>query len=102
MSSPTPEADAPSATLTLTLTMVNRRGLHARAAARFVRTLEVYEADVRVMRDGHAVDGRSIMGLLMLGAPCGGSVDVMLVGEDAEAAAAALVHLVESGFGEDE
>lgn len=100
MSSQTHDTETPSATLTLT--MVNRRGLHARAAARFVRVLEEYEVDVRVCRDGHDVDGRSIMGLLMLAAPCGGSIEVILVGNDAETAAAALADLVESGFGEDE
>jgi phosphocarrier protein len=100
MSSPAPEpADARR---TLSLTMVNRRGLHARAAARFVRALEPFEADVTVSRDGHSVDGRSIMGLLMLAAPCGGTVEVTLTGRDASAAAEALTRLVESGFGEDE
>jgi phosphocarrier protein len=82
--------------------MVNRRGLHARAAARFVRVLEAYQADVSVARDGQAVDGRSIMGLLMLAAPCGGSVEVTLSGEDAGEAAAALATLVQAGFGEEE
>lgn len=82
--------------------MVNRRGLHARAAARFVRVLEDYEAAVTVARDGQEVDGRSIMGLLMLAAPVGGSVDVTLTGTDAGAAATALARLVEGGFGEDD
>jgi len=100
MSSPAP--DTGNGTTTLTLTMVNRRGLHARAAARFVRVLEDYHAEVSVARDGQAVDGRSIMGLLMLAAPCGGSVEVTLTGEDAPEAAAALESLVQSGFGEEE
>ena len=106
MSSPAPEpsqaADGACGQTELTLTMVNRRGLHARAAARFVRVLEDYSADVTVARDGQAVDGRSIMGLLMLAAPCGGSVDVRLTGDDAAEAAAALKSLVETGFGEDD
>lgn len=84
----------------LTLTLVNRRGLHARAAARFVRELEFFRADVAVSRDGHTVDGRSIMGLLMLGAPCGSTISLTLSGPEAAAAAAALTALVTDGFGE--
>jgi len=100
MSSPAP--DAHGSARTLNLTMVNRRGLHARAAARFVRTLQAYDVEVTVSRDGHAVDGHSIMGLLMLAAPCGGTVEVSLSGPDAAPAAAALQSLVASGFGEDD
>ncbi|MBJ3777707.1 HPr family phosphocarrier protein [Acuticoccus mangrovi] len=92
--------DDPVTHCRLTLTMVNKRGLHARAAARFVRELEGYGSEVTVTKDGHAVDGRSIMGLLMLGAPCGGTISVDVRGQDAEAAAAALSRLVENGFGE--
>lgn len=82
--------------------MVNRRGLHARAAARFVREVETFRVDVTVAKDGHVVDGRSIMGLLMLGAPCGSTVCVSLAGPEADAAARALEALVASGFGEDD
>ncbi|UOM32892.1 HPr family phosphocarrier protein [Acuticoccus sp. I52.16.1] len=84
----------------LTLTLVNRRGLHARAAARFVRELEFFRADVAVSRDGQTVDGRSIMGLLMLGVPCGQSIALSITGPEAAAAAAALTNLVNDGFGE--
>jgi phosphocarrier protein len=82
--------------------MVNRRGLHARAAARFVQALEPLDVEATVSREGHAVDGHSIMGLLMLAAPCGGTVAVTLRGPDAGRAAEALEALVASGFGEDE
>ena len=84
----------------LVLTLVNRRGLHARAAARFVREVETFAAEVVVSKDGHSVDGRSIMGLLMLGAPVGSSIAVTLRGQDADAAAEALISLVGNGFGE--
>lgn len=86
----------------LVLTLVNKRGLHARAAARFVRELEFFRANVTVSRDGQTVDGRSIMGLLMLGAACGSTIEVALTGTEADAAAAALSNLVASGFGEAE
>lgn len=86
--------------LVLLLTLVNRRGLHARASARFVREVEGFDADVTVSRDGQTVDGRSIMGLLMLGAPCGSSISVVVRGPDANAVAEALASLVANGFGE--
>ena len=84
----------------MTLTLVNRRGLHARAAARFVREADAFDAVVRVTRDGQEVDGRSIMGLLMLGAPVGSSIEVCVSGRERDAAADALASLVASGFGE--
>ncbi|ORE93013.1 phosphocarrier protein HPr [Stappia sp. 22II-S9-Z10] len=84
----------------LTLTLVNRRGLHARAAAKFVRELEFFRADVAVSRDGQSVDGRSIMGLLMLGAPCGSAISLIVTGPEADAAADALTALITDGFGE--
>ncbi len=83
----------------LSLTLVNRRGLHARAAAKFVRELEFFRVDVAVSRDGQTVDGRSIMGLLMLGVPCGQSITLTITGPEADAAAASLTTLVEDGFG---
>lgn len=94
------DGDATQPERRLVLTLVNRRGLHARAAARFVRELQEFRADVAVSRDGQMVDGRSIMGLLMLGAPCGSDIGVLVRGEDAAAAASALTALVEAGFGE--
>lgn len=83
-----------------TLTLVNKRGLHARAAARFVREADTFDADVRVVRDGQQVDGRSIMGLLMLCAPFGSTIEMTVTGPEAGAAADALTRLVASGFGE--
>lgn len=80
--------------------IVNLRGLHARAAARFVRTAEPFAAEVFVLKDGMEVAGTSIMGLMMLAAARGTSLDLRAVGADAEEAVAALVALVENGFGE--
>ncbi|XWN30796.1 MAG: HPr family phosphocarrier protein [Devosia sp.] len=85
---------------TLSLTMVNRRGLHARASAKFVQELDGYASAVTVRKDGHAVDGRSIMGLLMLAAACGSTIEVSVDGSDADAAAQAITDLVNAGFGE--
>lgn len=84
----------------LRLHIVNDKGLHARASARFVETVERFGSQVTVRRDGMEVSGDSIMGLLMLAASCGTSIDVEVSGEDAEAAAAALEALVAGRFGE--
>lgn len=78
----------------------NRRGLHARAAAKFVTLAEQYGAEVEVMRDGQTVSARSIMGLMMLGAGKGSTLDLQANGTDAEAAIEALAGLVEAGFHE--
>ena len=79
----------------------NQRGLHARAAARFVKLAEQFEAEVWVERDGQAVSGRSIMGLMMLAAGPGSPILLSASGRDAQAAIAALARLVESKFHED-
>ncbi|MCS6986632.1 MAG: HPr family phosphocarrier protein [Sphingomonadaceae bacterium] len=79
----------------------NRRGLHARASARFVTVASQFAATVTVAHGGHRVLGTSIMGLMMLGAAMGEEITLAAEGEDASAALAALVALVESGFGED-
>lgn len=97
-----PEADQATASRQLSLTMVNRRGLHARAAAKFVKTAERYACDIEVSKDGHSVSGRSIMGLLMLAAAPGCVIDVTLKGADADDAAFEITQLVESGFGEED
>jgi len=81
---------------------VNKRGLHARASAKFVQTVEKFEASVRVSRAGETVGGTSIMGLMMLAAGPGTTIHVEVEGADAKAALAALTHLVESRFGEEE
>lgn len=83
-----------------TLQIVNEKGLHARASAKFVEAVESHDADARVSRDGQTVSGVSIMGLLMLGAAKGTSIDVTCTGEDAELLMAALRDLVTGCFGE--
>lgn len=80
--------------------IVNKKGLHARASARFVTEAERFEADIRVSRDGLTVSGRSIMGLLMLAAAMGAEIDIAAVGSDADAALEALSTLVADRFGE--
>jgi len=81
--------------------VVNRRGLHARAAARFVRLAETFDAEVEVLKDGASVTGTSIMGLMMLAAAAGSDLEIRASGREARAALAALCRLVEDGFGED-
>jgi phosphocarrier protein len=83
------------------LTICNRKGLHARASARFVRTAECFDADVTVIRDGVTVNGNSIMGLMMLGAGPGSTILVQATGKQAREALEAIVELVNSGFDED-
>lgn len=78
----------------------NEKGLHARASARFVETVERFDARVEVMRDGLSVSGDSIMGLLMLGAAQGATLDIEAEGPEAEQLLAALSALVEDRFGE--
>ena len=83
------------------MTIVNRKGLHARASARFVRTAECFDAEIKVVRDGQSVNGNSIMGLMMLGAANGDSITIHVSGQAAEDALEKLVTLVEERFGED-
>ncbi|WP_292039542.1 MULTISPECIES: HPr family phosphocarrier protein [unclassified Brevundimonas] len=85
-----------------TLSICNQRGLHARASAKFVKTASEYEAEVLVSKDGTTVDARSIMGLLMLGAGIGSTIEVSASGEQAEHALAALSDLVARRFDEDQ
>ena len=80
--------------------IVNEKGLHARASAKFVQTVEKFEADVRVMRCGESVGGTSIMGLMMLAAAPGTTITVEATGKEAAAVIDALAALVESRFGE--
>lgn len=86
--------------LTRRHTIVNRRGLHARASARFVRCAEGFDADVRVSKDGQTVGGTSIMGLMTLAAAPGSTVELQAEGAQAEAALDALGKLIADGFGE--
>jgi phosphocarrier protein len=87
---------------TRTVEIVNKRGLHARASAKFVKTASAYDAEVRVSKDGQTVDARSIMGLMMLAAGPGSAIEIEAEGADAEAAVAALEALVSAKFDEDE
>jgi phosphocarrier protein HPr len=84
------------------LTICNRKGLHARASARFVQTVEKFDADVRVMRCGETVGGTSIMGLMMLAASPGTKITVEAIGNQAGEVIEALAALIESRFGESE
>ncbi|TCK30426.1 phosphocarrier protein [Ancylobacter aquaticus] len=84
------------------LAIVNKRGLHARASAKFVQTVERFDADVRVTRAGETVGGSSIMGLMMLAAAPGTTILVEASGPQAQAAIEALEALVSDRFGEGE
>ncbi len=83
------------------VTICNRKGLHARASARFVKCAESFDAEVTVSRDGQEVPGNSIMGLLMLAAGPGTEILISAKGPDAEKAVSSLVALVENRFGEE-
>lgn len=83
------------------VTIRNRRGLHARAAAKFVRLAGEYDAQVEVVRGDTAVSGVSIMGLMMLAASIETSIEILADGPQATAALEALTKLVEDKFGED-
>jgi phosphocarrier protein len=82
-------------------TIVNERGLHARAAAKFVKLADGFDAVVMVERHGVSVDGRSIMGLMMFGAGPGVELQLSATGPEAEPALAALIDLIARGFDED-
>ena len=84
-----------------TVVVVNQLGMHARAAAKFVRVATRYQARVRVARDAREMDGKSIMGILLLAAARGTSITISAEGADEDEAVQALVALVASGFGED-
>ena len=83
------------------LKIVNEKGLHARASAKFVEVVEAHDAAAQVTKDGMTVSGDSIMGLLMLAASRGTSIEVETSGTEAEALAGALQALVANRFGED-
>ncbi len=92
---------APVAVFSRDFLIVNQRGLHARASAKFVQTVEAHEADVEVEKDGISVGGTSIMGLMMLAASPGCSIRVHASGPEAEALLAALEELIAARFGEE-
>ncbi|WP_297326721.1 HPr family phosphocarrier protein [uncultured Bartonella sp.] len=87
--------------VTRQLVISNKRGLHARASAKFVQTVEVFDAVVEVEKDSQTVGGNSIMGLMMLAASQGSSITVTANGKDAEKVLDALQKLVEEKFGEE-
>ena len=89
-----------SSPISRTVTIVNERGLHARAAAKFVKLVDGFDATITVERGGTSVDGRSIMGLMMFGAGPGSELQLAATGPDAEVAMAALVDLIARGFDE--
>jgi phosphocarrier protein HPr len=93
---------SPSNAVTREIPIINKRGLHARASAKFVKMVEDFDAEILVTRGGETVGGNSIMGLMMLSAGPGTSIVVSATGADAEAAVAALAQLVGSKFNEEE
>ena len=92
----------PEGALVRRLPILNMRGLHARASAKFVQTVDRFEAEVTVTRAGETVGGRSIMGLLTLGAAIGTTIVVTAKGHDAEACLDAIAALIADKFGESE
>jgi phosphocarrier protein len=82
------------------VTICNKRGLHARAAARFVKMADGFDAEITVVKNGSTVSGRSIMGLMMLAAGPGTTIELRGTGRQAEAAVAALATLIGNGFDE--
>lgn len=83
------------------MAIINQRGLHARASAKFVKCAESFDADIKVSRDGMTVPATSIMGLMMLGAAKGDSITIHTSGDGADMALLKLVGLVKDSFGED-
>lgn len=88
-------------TLSRSLEICNKRGLHARASAKFVQTAEKFAAEIKVEKDGIEVGGDSIMGLMMLAAAPGSIITISARGREAEAALQALADLVQTRFGEE-
>ena len=87
--------------LTATARIVNKRGLHARASAKIVEASARFHSLIHVVKDGNAVDGRSIMGLMMLAASIGSEVEITAEGPDAAEALTAMLALVDAKFGEE-
>ncbi len=99
-----PMTDTPAAESALSrdLPIINKKGLHARATAKFVQCCEKFDADITVAKDGETVGGSSIMGILTLGAGKGSTITVTADGLQAQEALDALTELVANRFGEDE
>ncbi len=98
---PRPEPAAPADPVTRTVEILNKRGLHARASAKFVQVVERFDADVTVTRNGETVGGTSIMGLMMLAAGPGTTIEIAARGREADAAVTALSDLIAGKFGEE-
>jgi len=90
-----------SGPITRTVEIVNERGLHARASAKFVKAAAQFDADIKVSREGQTVDAQSIMGLMMLAAGIGSTVEISAEGPEAEAAVDALTQLIADRFQEE-
>jgi phosphocarrier protein HPr len=97
-----PNASVPAGAVSKELPVINKRGLHARASAKFVQMAEKFESEIHVTRCGETVNGDSIMGLLMLAAGPGTTIQVTCSGPDASEALAALENLLATKFGEEE
>src|SRR5450432_3343083 len=98
---PVPDREPPAGAIVRVLEICNKKGLHARASARFVQTVERFDAEVRVTRGSETVGGTSIMGLMMLSAGPGTSIVVSVAGPEAQAALDAITALVASKFNEE-
>ncbi len=92
---------APTATVRRSCTICNQKGLHARAAARFVKTATQFDCEIWVRKNGTAVSGRSIMGLMMLAAASGAMIEITATGRDADTAVDTLARLIDCKFDED-
>ncbi len=84
------------------LTIINKLGLHARASAKLVNTAAQFDSDIRIRHQGRTANGKSIMGIMMLAAGKGATIEVQAEGDDAEQALAAITDLVNNYFGEGE
>jgi phosphocarrier protein HPr len=84
-----------------TARIVNKKGLHARASAKLVEAAARFQSHITVTKDGQTVDGRSIMGLMMLAAGMGADIEIVAEGADSEAAMVAILALIDAKFGED-
>jgi phosphocarrier protein len=85
-----------------TLTIINKLGMHARASAKFVNLASQFKSDITIARDGQCANGKSIMGIMMLAAAKGATIELSADGADEEAAVNALAQLVAQRFGEEE
>ena len=83
----------------VTATIINPLGLHARPAAQFVKLANTFQSDIELLKEGVPVNGKSIMGVMVLAAECGSTITIRANGTDEDAAVQALAELVHSGFG---